>query len=366
MSGRTRLPECLWQRVVVMRYLRELDGIRALAVLAVVGLHAQVPGFRGGGIGVDVFFALSGYLITSLLLREIQKTGRIARGRFYARRALRLLPALALTIVWTTILDLLAKRGGGHMGEAAPAAAFYYANWLVAHNDQALGFLGQTWSLAIEEQFYILWPLLLLIPTVRRHLRGGAILFVFATIVWRIAAYKAVGFGVLDWTPARADELAIGAWLAARQLDPKPLPGWVTSLPATLLSGLVLAALVLVGPHLPKWSGVAGEYDVAAAASVIVIAHCASERSFVTRILGSRPLVAVGRVSYGVYLYHYAILLFLFADGYGRAEVWAIAFPVMIVLTVASWFLIEKPAQRFKVRYATDPVEHPEPALAPI
>ncbi|MBA3841352.1 MAG: acyltransferase [Actinobacteria bacterium] len=349
-----------------MRYVRQLDGIRALAVLAVVGLHANLPGMHGGGIGVDVFFVLSGYLITSILLREISSTGRIDRSKFYVRRALRLLPALVVAIVWTAVLDIAAARGGGHIAAAAPAALFYYANWLVSFRPDALGFLGQTWSLAIEEQFYILWPLLLLIGAVRRNLTRWIPAFLVATVALRLVAFKIEGSGVLTWTPARTDELAIGAWLAALELRRAPLPRLLVS------PGMAWAATGVLGVaflSFARVSGLAvagGFIDVACLATMIVIAHAAHGTSLLTRVLGWSPLVAVGRVSYGIYLYHYAILIYLRANSSSEAKIIGVGLPVTALLTVTSWFLIERPALRLKMRIARSPALHPEPGLLPI
>ena len=147
-------------------YVPALDGVRAFAVLAVVALHGGTH-LNGGFIGVDVFFVLSGFLITTLLLQEWRARGDFRLRAFYVRRARRLLPALALTLVGVTVLVAAFAwyyDGGVRYGFAVLSVIFYAGNWVAAFtvHQGALGPLTHTWSLAIEEQFYLLWPLLLL------------------------------------------------------------------------------------------------------------------------------------------------------------------------------------------------------------
>ena len=344
-----------------MGHIRALDGIRALAVLAVLGTHSLLPHFHGGGFGVDMFFALSGFLITSLLLRELELTSTIAKGAFYARRALRLFPPLAVMVVLTVIIDQVATKGGHHAAEAVPAVLLYMGNWLVAHNGQALGFFGQTWSLAIEEQFYLVWPLLLLIPAVRRNLVVALPVFIAAMMIGRVVCYHWVGSAVTVWTPFRADELAMGAWLAAWLHAGRPIPRWIASwqLSAVALVGIVL----LFGPTLPTAVNVGGATDLVAAATVVVIAHLTTGvRSPVSSVLASKPMVGIGRVSYGIYLYHYAVLLWLISMGWSVEHVVLVAWPLIALMVVASWYLVEQPALRLKDRIGLQ--HHGDPAVA--
>ena len=155
-------------------YVPALDGLRGLAVLLVVLFHAAAPPFQGGFVGVDMFFVLSGYLITNLLLQEYQQQGRIDFGRFYLRRFLRLMPALlfmtatfALVASWQLEGEPLRQA----LGEI-PWAVSYLANWARAWDLIPMFYLVHTWSLAIEEQFYLLWPVVLL-WTARKGGRDG-------------------------------------------------------------------------------------------------------------------------------------------------------------------------------------------------
>ncbi|MDQ1519575.1 MAG: hypothetical protein QOI55_648, partial [Actinomycetota bacterium] len=177
-------------------YNPALDGIRAFAILAVLGFHYT---FRrrllmpGGYLGVDAFFVLSGFLITTLLLAEHSRKSRISLRAFYARRALRLLPLLAVVLVVAIIVNIVASplSEGRPSRQAITAAAFYYANWFhLRPAGSELGFLAATWSLSIEEQFYLVWPLLF-IGMLRVGLRKGTLFAVTlaaaaASALWRL------------------------------------------------------------------------------------------------------------------------------------------------------------------------------------
>ncbi|MGH7656940.1 MAG: acyltransferase family protein, partial [Gemmatimonadales bacterium] len=153
------------------RYRPDIEGLRAIAVLLIVAFHAGVPGFTGGFVGVDVFFVLSGYLITWLLVDEAERTGTINLGRFYARRARRLLPALALVLIVTLAVTALlyAPYEQRVLAKTWAATAFYASN--IHFASDAMNYHGaaaetnpllHTWSLSVEEQFYLLWPWLVL------------------------------------------------------------------------------------------------------------------------------------------------------------------------------------------------------------
>src|SRR6266436_4129248 len=157
----------------------DIEGLRGIAVLIVVAFHTGIPGFSGGFIGVDVFFVLSGYLITRLLVAEIERTGRLNFARFYARRVRRLLPAAALVLIITVLAGRLIEPPIAHreMASTALTTALYASNLRFARNatdylagDAASNPLLHTWSLSVEEQFYVLWPIVVLL--VMRGFRG--------------------------------------------------------------------------------------------------------------------------------------------------------------------------------------------------
>jgi peptidoglycan/LPS O-acetylase OafA/YrhL len=289
----------------------DIEGLRAVAILLVVLSHAGVAAVAGGYVGVDVFFVLSGFLITSLLLREVAASGRISIPRFYARRALRLLPASALVLVCTLIAARfwLSPLLVGPYTHDAAAAAGYVSNLVFAHrgtdylaSDASPSPFQHFWSLAVEEQFYLAWPLLIIAATAlgRRRLLGYALaalaaasLILSVTETHRSAPWAYFG------THTRAWELAVGALLAAYAERVAHLPrllgrflGW-----AGLTAILLAATLYDDGTAYP---GLFVVLPVAGAAAVIAGGNDA---------LAIRPMAALGRLSYGWYLWHWPVLI---------------------------------------------------------
>jgi peptidoglycan/LPS O-acetylase OafA/YrhL len=289
-----------------LHYVPALDGVRALAVLAVFALHANTR-VRGGWIGVDIFFVLSGFLITALLLDEHTTTGRISLGAFYARRANRLLPALIAALAATGVIYAMRPgldQGVG-FGWSALAAMFYCANLVFVD----LGILGHTWSLSLEEQFYAIWPLALFIGLRRkwptRRLVGVALVGATAMAVVRaLLWFESRDASGLNW---RADGLLLGCALALL---------WRTELGRSSLERLVLPVVLPLGASAflcvyavidapEKNIGFYGGLVVANLAAGTVILHAVADaRTVLTRFLALRPLVWLGRRSYGFYLFH--------------------------------------------------------------
>ncbi|MGX6604158.1 acyltransferase family protein [Micromonosporaceae bacterium Da 78-11] len=294
----------------------DIEGLRAIAVLLVVLSHAGVPLVAGGYVGVDVFFVISGFLITSLLLREVERTGRLSVPRFYGRRAVRLLPIAALVLIST----LLAARLWlpvvrlGDLARDAVAAAGYVANlrFAVTGTDYLNADLPPSpfqhfWSLAVEEQFYLLWPLLILagarwFPGRRRlaALLGVLVAVSFAVSVTETARSAPWAY----FGPhTRAWELGVGALLAlaARRLALLPAParaalGWVG-----LAAVLVAAVRFDDATAYPGWRAA---LPVAGAAALL-----AARGAGVGRMLRLPPMQTLGRLSYGWYLWHWPFLL---------------------------------------------------------
>jgi peptidoglycan/LPS O-acetylase OafA/YrhL len=363
--------------VALDRRLRPLDGVRALAVLAVLAAHAGLPFLPGGFVGVDVFFVLSGFLITSLLYDELVTTGRIDLGAFWTRRARRLLPAaLAMIVAVLAARPLFAPDSVTGLRGDAIAAALWSSNWrwalggtdYFAHGGTPSP-LQHTWSLAVEEQFYVVWPLLLLAcgAVKRRRLLtlslAGAAASVLATYILAGAASPGrVYFG----TDTRAQELLAGAALAAllaptwrwRGGAPRarrsPQPAGRRPLPL-LLSVSGLAALAVVAATA---DGAPGEFRhglllLAALATAALLAGVVLDSGQpVARFLSTGPLVAIGRISYGLYLWHWPVYLALDGERSGLHGYWLAALRVAVtgVLAGASFVLIERPAQRVRVR----------------
>jgi len=300
---------------------RDIEGLRAVAVLLVVLSHAGVPALAGGYVGVDVFFVISGFLITTLLVRELAATGRISLTRFYARRAVRLLPASTVVIAVTLAgswLWLSSVRIAEYAGDAL-ASAGYAVNirLAVAGTDYFAGAaptpFQHFWSLAVEEQFYLGWPLLILVTyAVRRRRRLLALVLTVVTLA--SLAYSAYQLTrAAPWAyfglPSRAWELGVGALVALAAARSARLPRRIV--PVLGWGGLaaILAAAIGYGDA-TRFPGFAALPPVLGAAGIIA-AGCApggGVRSL-HEMLSLAPLQSLGRVSYGWYLWHWPVLV---------------------------------------------------------
>lgn len=305
----------------------DIEGLRAVAVLAVVLFHAGVPGIGGGFVGVDVFFVVSGFLITGLLWRDVTSTGAVRIARFYGARARRLLPAGGLVLVATAIgsaflLPPLQAREA--LGDGI-ASALYAGNYRFAL--RGTDYLAAAappspfqhfWSLGVEEQFYLVWPALIVATawSVRRR-RGGALSVVpyVSVLVLVAAASLAVS---LSWTrtlppwaffslPSRAWELAVGGLVALSVPLWRRLPGLLAATAGWAGLALIVLACVRLGETTP-YPGTAALLPVLGTALVIG-AGCASPRLGVGRGLSLRPMRALGRLSYSWYLWHWPLLI---------------------------------------------------------
>jgi peptidoglycan/LPS O-acetylase OafA/YrhL len=300
-------------------YRPALDGVRAMAILAVLGYHGTAN-LKGGFIGVDIFFVLSGFLITTLLFQEWSHAHAIALGNFYGRRARRLLPALFLTVAGVGLIYAIdpSLNHGISFGRAALVVILYAGNWVAAFADnpvQVLALLDHTWSLAIEEQFYILWPLLLLI-CLRRRWRPRSVLVLALTLacasallrwfLWQHGSSSHVYFR----SDTHADGLLLGCALAAvyasrqgRELMRRYLGRWLVALAAAV--GLLVVAF-RYGPN-DRFVYVGGLSAVAICTAVLVGHVVCAQDSWFSRTLALPPLVWIGSRSYGMYLFHIPI-----------------------------------------------------------
>ena len=309
--------------VPTTRYLPALDGLRALSVLAVIGFHAELPCLSGGFLGVEVFFVVSGYLITSLLLLEQRETGRISLPQFWLRRARRLLPALFSLLVATLMLSLtLAPESLAQTRSDAGAALLYMSNWwqVIQHHSYFMDvdrppLLQHLWSLAVEEQFYLFWPVAVALfgRRARRWVFPVAILGAAASALWmaRLFDPSIDPTRVYVGSDTRLCGLLSGAALAVVM----PLTrmtavraGRAMQLTRELLAAFGLAALLW---SMFKFTG--HESWLYRGGLVLVdLASCALISGLVTptavsRLLGARPGAYLGRRSYGLYLWHWPI-----------------------------------------------------------
>jgi peptidoglycan/LPS O-acetylase OafA/YrhL len=321
-------------------------GLRAVAILFVILFHSAPNLGPGGWVGVDVFFALSGYLITSILRREIEETGRVNWRWFYMRRALRLTPALLCLVAFLLVLSAFTPYGS-ELRQSTLIGAFYLENWNKVFNFGPHHLIGHTWSLATEEQFYLLWPATLLLILNKRPAVwiGGAIAFMLAA---RLAVWSAGGaedhllFG-LDVRPVG---LLGGALLAL--FRPPALPAFA---PFVALGALV--AIALFGSFWSAWSLVAAPVTASLAALVLIIS--ALHDGLTTRLLAWAPLVYVGQISYGLYLYSFPIFLLgeklTIRAPFHAYELGLIA--IIFATAAVSYEFVEKPCLRLKARLGT-------------
>lgn len=326
-----------------------LDGIRGLAVILVVFSHAQIPWFGPGGIeGVTAFFTLSGFLITGLLIKEYRLSGRVDLIAFWLRRALRLLPALfAFVAIAGAIYVVMGWMDLSHFRDLSRAVVLYYSNFYRAFHG-TLGPFSHTWSLAVEEQFYLVWPLLLT-PTLvlaGRRRRAGQTVFVLAvlltlvSVAWRLHPGTTPGHGAVFMLPhTTIFSMTAGACLAVVYER-----GWRLEHGALPLS-LVGASAYFWFPLLrPQWAGwVIGPIFYTLITLVIIAAVSGTRWT----PFALRPLRAIGTVSYGWYLWHYPFVLALMHHrvAHPTAATWMVILGTLGMAGL-SWVYLEKPLQR--------------------
>jgi len=306
-------------------YRPDIDGLRAVAILGVVAYHVGIPGITGGFTGVDVFFVISGFLITQLLVRQVDASGHLSLAEFYARRMRRILPALGVVIGTTLIAGMFILPPTGdrrQMIESALASLGFVANQFFLVNTAGyfdgpseLKPLLHLWSLSVEEQFYILWPLTLILVTLiapaakrRTWFRitiGAITLTSFLLSVMLVKAHQSMAFFI---APARAWELGIGALLSldspafsSRLRSAGPVLSWSGS-------ALIIAAYTLIEPT----SSFPGSHALlpVMGAGLIIYGNALATDNLCARLLKTRPMVSIGILSYAWYLWHWPLLSF--------------------------------------------------------
>ena len=329
-----------------LRHRRDIQGLRALAVTSVVFYHAGLPGLSGGFVGVDLFFVISGFLITSLLLAEFESSARISLSGFWARRARRILPASTLVLVVTAaaVAIVVPALQRPAVSRDMLWAGLFSANWRFAH--ESTDYLAQSratspvlhfWSLGVEEQFYLGWPLLVfaIVLVARRRslsprlLLGAAttaiVLASFAYCIHETATNQPYAF---FGTGSRAWQLGLGCLIAIAQ----PYLTRIGTLAANVLAGIGIAGLAWAmfslqeagGAHpYPGWSSLIPTL----AAALLITAGVGMRRTLVGAVLSTRPMQLVGDLSYSWYLWHFPILV-LGAIRYGSDS------------TVVTWLLV--------------------------
>jgi peptidoglycan/LPS O-acetylase OafA/YrhL len=338
----------------------DVEGMRAVAVGLVLLYHGGVPLVRAGFVGVDVFFVISGFLITGMLVREVEGSGRVSLARFYARRAKRLLPAAALVLAVTAALVYLLVPPVDRPVFAGDVswAALYAVNWRLA--DRSVDYLAEDvgvspvqhyWSLSVEEQFYLVWPVLLLLVawwvrrsgwSVRRSMAAGLSLVAIPSLAWSIALTRREPSAAFFVTTTRMWELAMGAFVAIAAARLARLPRRAAAATAWLGLAAVLASAMVYSTRTP-WPGLAALLPTLATAVVIGAGPAAGDAGPV-RLLGTRPMVWVGGLSYSLYLWHWPLLV-VAAARWGELGPLASG-AVLAVATACAWLayrLVEDP-----------------------
>ena len=353
------------------RYIPALDGLRAFAVLAVIAYHLGMQWAPGGLLGVTVFFVLSGYLITSLLLIEWDNTETINLPQFWLRRVRRLMPAIVLIIVCTAALcalfdhSLLTK-----LRDDMWAALLWVTNWWYIFQDasyfDALGApspLTHFWSLAIEEQFYLVWPVVLLVAhktgVKRTTMRNATLIVALLSALEMALLYNPLDdpSRVYYGTDTRAFSLLIGAWLAF--VWPSHMLGAQKSVHLTkqvrnILDGVGIVALVALLGLIVFVDGFSpflyrGGILLASVLTAVVIAVMVHPASLLGRFAGTKPLVWIGLRSYGIYLWHYPLFLLMNPRNFtGETPWWMYLVQVAVVFACAafSYRFVENPLRK--------------------
>ena len=346
---------------------RDIQGLRAVAVVAVIAAHVtHVP--QGGFVGVDVFFVISGFLITGLLLRETARTGTISFRRFYERRAKRILPAAVIVLAATVAASfaLLGSAGGKGVALDALFSAFFAGNWRFAF--EGVDYFAQGtppsplqhfWSLGVEEQFYLIWPWVMLGIVVlaarsgwrsartRRLTRTVIVAISLASLVWALVETRTNPTFAYFSTFSRAWELGVGAILAF--LPALPLSLMVRRLLAWAGLAGIAVSLLVISESSALWPAPLALLPVLSTALVIVAGTHSpdDDLAYGPWILTNRVATYLGDISYSLYLWHFPIAILgvtLLPAGSKRYYLAAIA--LTLVLSVATFHLVENPARR--------------------
>ncbi|MDY2940759.1 MAG: acyltransferase family protein [Varibaculum sp.] len=377
-----------------------LDGLRTIAVFLVIGFHVSMPYMAAGYIGVDMFFVLSGYLITAGLVHEIRTRGRLRLARFWSRRFKRLMPAALLAIlvvfVWGMWFAPLYRRSD--LGADAWWTVFYLANWRFVNagsyfeSDGTLSPLEHMWSLAVEEQFYLVWPLLITVVLwvayrlahsrmpqlagegeslrevneAQRQLRGRmliAIIVAAGLIIMASSLFLYLDNSFISQnraymgTDAKAFEPMLGALLAILASYPK-ISAWFGKCSHALIwagAGLMFALFIVIdGPAPFYFSGGALAYSLGMGAVIVGVAH--GLHGFEARVLAWGPISYLGRISYGLYLWHWPLAVWLLQPQLGfQPKRAALVVVLTIVTAVLSYHFLEMPIRSGKLNRIFSP-----------
>lgn len=341
-------------------YHAGLDGLRGTMTLGVMAAHVREAWCPGSFVYMDTFFLMSAYLITALLLKGWKRTGSISFGRFYYRRALRLFPAnYAMIAAFCLVALLLLDDTAGHL-QGALVAGLYISNWTRAFEVPMPQFLGHTWSLSIEEQYYLLWPLLLAGLLKLWGLRARTVVVValaaFAFAAWRswLTFDGASIERLYNGTDTRADALLLGCALGLALA----LPGLRENAVLQRFcrhAALPCVAILLVAGYTTQWQMrgmyAGGSLFFSLVSLLLVAALVLPQRTLAHRVFELPPLVFLGRICYGLYLWHFPIYNVL-RFGLGMSDAWVagLGVPLTFAIAMLSFRYIERPFLAIKDR----------------
>lgn len=337
-----------------MRYNPALDGLRALAIILVFCDHmTQFLLPIGGWIGVDVFFVLSGYLITSILLHELRETGKISFFNFYARRALRLVPALAILALFQLGRSLFTQNGL-EIREATLVSIAYIQNWNMIYGWWPVDYMGPTWSLSVEEQFYLLWPLTLVFMVNKRPLvwvAAGVTAMTLAELLFWHGGRSATEHTLQFSLGIRPVGLLIGIAIAFLPISRWRMP--------PLIAPAMLVAIGLIALTADRSNFVFLSAPLAVSLATAILIVCTSQLSPVTAALSATPVRYIGKISYGLYLYH--IPIFLLAEEHKiRLPFYLFGIGILALIfatAILSYEFVEKPILGLKGRFQSQRAE---------
>jgi peptidoglycan/LPS O-acetylase OafA/YrhL len=349
----------LFRDVIARSHLPALDGLRAVAVFTVVVAHANILRRVPGDLGVSAFFVLSGFLITHLLVRERQKTGEVSIRRFYVRRTMRIFPAYYAFLLLSYALD---ARAGQHWSPALLASTLTYTvNYFNAFNHHPTTSVAHAWSLGVEEQFYLLWPLafFILVARGRRAILVGVSLAALAVLAWRswliLGGHVDVSY-VYNAFDTRFDNLAVGCLLALavhydRVVAAAAWFGQRSWFPIVTLVLLLTSRLALPDAY---------HYSIGFTIDALLVAVLIAQllQLFRTRLWRWLEWPAVrylGAISYPIYLYHqWGAAVGRRFSGDSQAVEFATGVLATIVLASASYYVVERPFLNLKARFAPE------------